>query len=149
MSSGRDQGLHPIPGPSSSSSSRVISQSIPSPQVSMSHRLLRVPANGDKRLASSYPSFLLGRILSLTGSISLLVGLIFRYFFMGDDGAAKSIPFTIIGASILMIVVGATLVIWSAHKSQVARKLHDQDLIPNQKSRDVRPGSGLSSGSYP
>ena len=107
----------------------------------MYHRLLRVPANGDKRLASSYASFLLGRILSLSGSICLLMGLFFRFIFMGDDGAAKSVPFTIIGTSIVMIVVGASLVIWSAHKSQEARKRYDQDMI--QKPRDAQPESVL------
>ena len=143
------QALEPVPGNSSSSSRCVSRQADPGPDnTSMCYRLLRVPANGDRRLASSYPSFLLGRILSLTGSIFLLVGLFFRFIFMGRDGPAKSIPFTIIGASIIMIAVGAMLVIWSAHKSQTARKLHDQDLIQNQKPQDGRPGSGLSSGSF-
>lgn len=148
MSSGR-QALEPVPGNSSSSSGCVSRQADASMnKISMCHRLLRVPVNGDKRLASSYPSFLLGRMLSLTGSISLLIGLFFRFIFMGDDGVAKSIPFTIIGVSIAMVVVGAVLVIWSAHKSKGARKLYDQDLISNQKPRDCRPDSGLSSGSF-
>jgi hypothetical protein len=146
MSSGREA-VDPIAG-NSSQSSRCVSR-LTDPELtntSMCQRLLRVPVNGDKRLASSYTSFVLGRVLSIAGSSLLLVGLFFRFIFMSNDGAAKSIPFTIIGASIVMIVVGATLVIWSAHKSQVARKLHDQDLLPNNKT--VRPDSGLSSGSF-
>ena len=102
-------------------------------------RLLRVPANGDKRLASSYASFLLGRLLSLCGSISLLVGLLFRFLFLDEDGPAKSVPFAIIGASFLVIVVGVSLVIWSARKSQAARRRHDKQRMM-QTTAAVVPG---------
>lgn len=121
--------VDPLPGHSSSPHYVDRQADVTLIKKNMCHRLLRVPTDGDKRLASSHVSFLLGRVLSLSGSIGLLIGLFFRFIFMGKDGPAKSVPFTIIGMSIFMILVGAFLVIWSAHKSQKARKQFDRDLI--------------------
>lgn len=117
-------------------------------------RILKVPQERDKRLASSYPSFIVGRLLGLGGSVGLLIGLFLRYFFLDNDGSWKGVSYFIIIVSIITFAIGAVLVIWATlYKSAKARRdlLEEKKGIPGPSSppfSPLRPSSTLSSSSF-
>jgi len=117
-------------------------------------RILKVPQERDKRLASSYPSFIVGRILGLGSSVGLLVGLFLRFVFLDNDGPWKGISYFIIAVSIMAFAIGALLVIWATlYKSAKVRRemLEEKKGMPGPSSSPfspIRPSSTLSSSSF-
>ena len=143
--------IPPVAASCSSEEERTTcSSSSPSPskvkmwRCNFCRKVLKVPEDGDKRLASSYPSFIIGKLLSIVGSIGLLVGLTLKFFFLDDEGTMRVISYFIACCSLVVFSIGAFLVIWATlYKSQKARKEFDCE-----RSGGGRPASTLSSASF-
>ena len=120
----------------------------PGMMCNLCRKVLKVPENGDKRLASSYASFVIGKLLSLIGSIGLLAGLTLRFFFLEDENVMRVISYFVVIASVFVFGIGAFLVIWTTlYKSQKARAQFDYERTGKPLSGG-RPASTLSSSSF-
>jgi len=114
-------------------------------KCSLCRKVLKLPEDGDPRLASSYPSFVVGKLLSIVGSLSLLIGLVMRFFFLEDEGPLRAVSYLIVVASLFVFSVGAFLVIWATmYKSLKARKV----ILNETVAGPSRPASTLSSASF-
>lgn len=105
----------------------------------------------DKRLASSYTSFHVGRFLAIAGSLTLLGGLFLKFLMLHDEKFWSVITWFAASTGLVFIFIGAGLVLWAALvKAQKARqefeeKLHSGKVLPTNK---LRPSSALSSSSF-
>lgn len=117
---------------------------------------LSIPADADPRLASSYGIFHLGRFLSITGSVVLLVGFCLKFFMLDIRGAGEILSYLVISAGLISLILGALLVLYSALVK--AKKATKEYLINQEKLRNgganystasnFRPESALSSNSF-
>lgn len=87
-------------------------------------KMFTIAPDSDKRLARSYPSFIIGRFLGILSSISLLIGFLVKFFFMNESSSFGSIiSYVIIGSSVGVFAIAAILVIWATvYKSAKARR---------------------------
>lgn len=113
--------------------------------------------NKDKRLASSYASFHVGRFLAIAGSLTLLGGLFLKFFMLHGEQFWSIITWFTASAGLVVIFIGAGLVLWAALvEAQRARKefegnLHSGGTTSTQKgssNNKLRPPSALSSSSF-
>ena len=113
--------------------------------------------NIDKRLASSYASFHVGRFLAIAGSLTLLGGLFLKFLMLHDEQFWSIITWFTASAGLVFIFIGAGLVLWAALvEAQRARKEFEGNLLSggttstqkNSSSNKLRPPSALSSSSF-
>jgi hypothetical protein len=145
---------YPHAGGSYSEEESATSASTPTPgkvkmwRCNFCQRVLKVPVDGDKRLASSYPSFVIGKLLSLIGSFGLLAGLTLRFFFLEDANVMRVISYFVVVASLVIFGIGAFLVIYATvYKTNKARKQFEYERTGKSGSSGRRPESTLSSTS--
>lgn len=108
--------------------------------------------NIDKRLASSFTSFHVGRFLAITGSLTLLGGLFLKFLMLHDEKFWSIITWFAASAGLVLIFIGAALVLWAALvKAQQARKEFEEKLHSSKLATStgkLRPPSALSSSSF-
>ena len=113
--------------------------------------------NIDKRLASSYASFHIGRFLAIAGSLTLLGGLFLKFLMLHDEQFWSIITWFTASAGLVLIFIGAGLVLWAALvEAQRARKEFEENLHSggttstqkNSSNNKLRPSSALSSSSF-
>ncbi|KAI1285795.1 hypothetical protein HDE_11582 [Halotydeus destructor] len=98
--------------------------------------------DSDKRLASAYLSYHVGRFSSLVGSAMLLFGLLIKFVYLGDKRPLISIMVTIIVfGSVAAILFGSIAIFWSAGKGRKAQLRYEEE-------RKLRPGSAMSDYSF-
>lgn len=87
-------------------------------------KMLSLPKDRDKRLAKSYPSFIIGRFLAIASSFTLVLGLIIKFYFIENARSIGSIiSYVIIGLSTLTFILASILVIYATiYKSTNVRK---------------------------
>lgn len=98
----------------------TITESLTSIVYNLYEKIAVIPEDTDKRLARAYPTFIIGRILSVSASFTLLIGLIIKLFALSF--AVSAIAYIIIAISLVTFILGAFLVIWATlHQSVKAR----------------------------
>lgn len=88
---------------------------------------LFAPRDQDRRLATSYPAYIVGRWLALIGSCLLLLGLLIKFILLDRKGAVDILTLVIISISLVGIGVGALCIFWSARQARKAQLQYEDE----------------------
>lgn len=89
----------------------------------------------DRRLPTHYSSYHIGRLLLITGSVTLLSGLLLKFIFYEDRvGPIFIVTLIICGLGVALFLLGAALIILAARKSTQAQDEFAKQAGLNQPS---------------
>lgn len=81
----------------------------------------------DRRLATSYTAYAVGRWLSLLGSCLLLIGLLIKFMFLTRSGAVDILVLIMIVMAVGGVSLGAIMIIWSASRARHAQRQYQDE----------------------